>query len=60
MHIANLIGFRNRLLVLVDWAWDYLFAEHGVRLIVSPEPAHEKAHTAVDVSELRAATRVTT
>ena len=33
VHIFNLIGFRNRLLVLVDWAWAYFFSEHGVRLI---------------------------
>ena len=33
VHIFNLIGFRSRILVLIDWAWDYLFAEHGVRLI---------------------------
>ncbi len=59
VHIANLIGFRNRLLVLVDWAWDYLFGEHGVRLIISPEDSHKEALTAMDVSELRAAERVT-
>jgi len=34
VHIFNLIGFRNRLLVMINWAWDYLFSEHGVRLIV--------------------------
>jgi NADH:ubiquinone reductase (H+-translocating) len=34
VHIFRLIGFRNRLLVLIDWAWDYLFFERGVRLIV--------------------------
>jgi NADH dehydrogenase len=34
VHIFNLIGFRNRLLLLIDWAWAYLFSEHGVRLIV--------------------------
>jgi NADH dehydrogenase len=37
IHIAWLIGFRNRLLVLVNWAWDYLFPSHSVRLIL-PEP----------------------
>jgi NADH dehydrogenase len=37
VHIFNLIGFRNRLLVLIDWAWDYLFDEHGVRLIIPAE-----------------------
>jgi NADH dehydrogenase len=34
VHIFRLIGFRNRLLVLINWAWDYLFFERGVRLIV--------------------------
>ena len=33
VHIIELIGFRNRLLVLVNWAWDYLFYERAVRLI---------------------------
>jgi NADH dehydrogenase len=33
IHITSLIGFRNRLLVLTNWAWDYLFFERGVRLI---------------------------
>ena len=30
----TLIGFRNRLLVLVNWAWDYLFYDRAVRLIL--------------------------
>ncbi len=34
IHIAKLIGFRNRLLVLVNWAWDYVFFRHAVRLIL--------------------------
>ena len=34
VHIFNLIGFRNRLLVLINWAWDYVFSEHGIRLII--------------------------
>ncbi len=37
IHIISLIGFRNRLLVLTNWAWDYLFFEWGVRLI-DPNP----------------------
>ncbi len=35
IHLFSLIGFRNRLLVLINWAWDYLFYERAVRLIVS-------------------------
>lgn len=37
IHISSLIGLRNRLLVLTNWAWDYLFFERGVRLI-DPNP----------------------
>jgi NADH dehydrogenase len=33
VHLIQLIGFRNRLVVLINWAWDYFFYERGVRLI---------------------------
>ena len=33
IHIMFLIGFRNRLIVLIQWAWSYLTYERGVRLI---------------------------
>lgn len=33
VHIFQLIGFRNRVAVLVDWAWNYLFYDRAVRLI---------------------------
>lgn len=34
VHLVNVISFRSRLLVLINWAWDYLFYDHPVRLIV--------------------------
>ncbi len=37
VHLIQLIGFRNRLLVLINWAWDYLFYDRAVRLIM-PDP----------------------
>ena len=33
VHLIQLIGFRNRLTVLISWAWDYFFYERSVRLI---------------------------
>jgi NADH dehydrogenase len=33
VHIFFLIGFRNRLLVFVQWAWSYVTYERGARLI---------------------------
>ena len=32
-HILRIIGFRNRIIVLINWAWDYFFYERAVRLI---------------------------
>lgn len=34
IHLANLIGFRNRMVVLINWAWDYFFFERVARLIL--------------------------
>jgi NADH dehydrogenase len=33
IHIMYLIGFRNRLIVLINWAFNYFTHERGVRLI---------------------------
>ena len=33
VHIFFLIGFRNRLVVLIQWAWSYVTYERGARLI---------------------------
>ncbi len=33
IHILFIIGFRNRLIVLIQWAWSYVTYERGARLI---------------------------
>jgi NADH:ubiquinone reductase (H+-translocating) len=33
VHVFFLIGFRNRLIVMIQWAWSYLTYERGARLI---------------------------
>jgi len=33
IHIFFLIGFRNRVLVILQWAWSYLTYQRGARLI---------------------------
>lgn len=33
VHIFYLIGFRNRISVMAQWAWNYLFSKRGARLI---------------------------
>jgi len=34
VHLVKLIGFRNRLVVLTNWAWNYFFFDRAVRLIL--------------------------
>lgn len=36
IHISFLIGFRNRLVVLIDWIWSYVTFQSGARLITGP------------------------
>jgi NADH dehydrogenase len=36
VHLFFLIGFRNRLFVMIEWAWAYLTYNHSARLITEP------------------------
>lgn len=46
VHILFLIGFRNRVLVFIQWAWSYFTYERGARLITgsSALPGWSSAH----------------
>src|SRR5436190_24037481 len=37
VHIFNLIGFRNRVVVMVQWAWAYFSYQRAIRLITGTE-----------------------
>ena len=37
VHIFNLIGFRNRVLVMIEWAWAYVTYQRSVRLITGED-----------------------
>jgi NADH:ubiquinone reductase (H+-translocating) len=46
VHLMYLVGFRNRVAVLLDWAWAYLTWQRGARLItgeLGPELAPDHA-----------------
>jgi NADH:quinone reductase (non-electrogenic) len=34
VHLVNVISFRSKLVVLVNWAWEYVFYDRPVRIIV--------------------------
>ena len=33
VHLMSIVGFRNRLIVLIQWFWSYLSLQRGARLI---------------------------
>jgi NADH dehydrogenase len=66
VHIFFLIGFRNRVMVLLEWAWSYLTFGRGARLITGErdgatpgiEPVPAAAASAAAASSTAAAARV--
>lgn len=44
VHIFYLIGFRNRLLVLIQYAWAYVTFQPGARIILPDEHARRDMH----------------
>lgn len=38
VHLMNLVGFRNRLVVMVQWAWAYFSYQRAIRLITGSAP----------------------
>ena len=43
IHIFYLTGFRNRLFVILHWAWSYITCRRGARLIVGTTPDQSRA-----------------
>jgi len=54
VHLAKLIGFRNRLLVLISWAWDYFFYERAVRLVLCKRLEHTSQWEQCDLGRVTA------
>ncbi|MCH7522868.1 MAG: NAD(P)/FAD-dependent oxidoreductase [Chloroflexi bacterium] len=50
VHLVWLIGFRNRMLVLVNWVWNYFTYDRGVRLI---RGTASRRHISKDSEEAR-------
>lgn len=44
LHLMYLIGFRNRLIVLINWAWHYLRWPSGPRLILGDTDTDLRGH----------------
>jgi NADH dehydrogenase len=42
VHVYFLIGFRNRLMVMTDWAWAYLTFQRNARIVTGREQSAER------------------
>jgi NADH dehydrogenase len=49
VHIYFLIGFRNRAIVMFQWAWSYLTFQRGARLITYNDPSPRAAGPAEEL-----------
>lgn len=36
VHLLSLVGFRNKVITLLNWVWNYINYDRGVRLIIRP------------------------
>lgn len=43
IHLMLLVGFRNRLIVLINWIWNYFSYDRAIRLIIRPYRKKESA-----------------
>ena len=42
VHLYFIIGFRNRIAVLLRWAWDYIFYDRPIRFVIRSTTAGEE------------------
>jgi NADH dehydrogenase len=36
IHLMKLVGFRNRVVVFINWMWSYINYDSAIRLIIRP------------------------
>jgi NADH dehydrogenase len=42
LHLMMLVGFRNKIIVFINWVWNYLNYDRNIRLIIRPFTGHKK------------------
>lgn len=45
IHLISIIGYRNRLVTLSNWIWNYFTYDRGIRLIIRPFIKKEQKYT---------------
>lgn len=50
VHLMTLVGFRNKLVTLVNWTWSYFNYDRGIRLIIRPYSMRDRTVLAAELS----------
>ncbi|WP_372489974.1 hypothetical protein [Chitinophaga sedimenti] len=48
IHLISIIGFRNRLVVLINWVWKYLRYDAGIGVIIGEKKENTPVEEAVE------------
>ena len=61
VHLMAILGVKNRLLIFINWMWNYLTYNQSLRLIIKPklpkaplDVPKERLHDSVEVVEMKA------
>jgi NADH dehydrogenase len=38
VHLMSIVGVKNRILILINWVWNYITYDQSLRLIIRPKP----------------------
>ena len=44
IHLMSILGMRNKLSVLMNWGWNYIFCSTCLRLLLRPSKYPERRH----------------
>lgn len=52
VHLISIVGVKNRLLIFINWLWNYITYDQSLRLIIKPKILKEKEPTPVLEKEI--------
>jgi NADH dehydrogenase len=53
VHIMFLVGFRSKMVVMMDWVWNYLVNERGARTITGDPQLKVKEVRGINIADLK-------
>ncbi|MPR35477.1 NAD(P)/FAD-dependent oxidoreductase [Salmonirosea aquatica] len=52
VHLVSIVGVKNRLLVFINWIWNYITYDQSLRLIIRPKPLPSEINETENNKEL--------